>query len=76
MKKVDARGGGYKLGRLELWSSVLWLHAVGRIWSIFAIRSYNSKEPLQLTQYSVYKGVKAVAASIVKISKGVVSKVP
>jgi len=75
MKKVDARGEDVKLERLGLWSSALWLHAVGRIWSIFAIRLYDSKESLQLTQYSMYKGVQAVSARIVKISKGVVSKV-
>lgn len=75
MNKVDARGEDIKQGRLGLWSSVLWFHAIGRIWPILAIELYESKESLQLMQYSVYKGVKAVSARIVKISKGVVSKV-
>lgn len=76
MNKVDARGEDIKLGRLGLWSSsALWFHAIARIWSILAIGLHESKESLQLTQYSVYKGVKAVSARIVKISKGVVSKV-
>lgn len=63
MKKVDARGEDIKPGRLGLWSSLLWPHAIGRIWPIFAVRLYDSRESLRLTQYSVYKGVKAVPAS-------------
>lgn len=75
MKKVDARGEDIRLERLGLWTPVPWLHAFGTIWPIFAIRLYYSNESLQLMQYSVYKGVKAAFAKLVKLSKGVISKV-
>lgn len=81
MKKVDARGEDIKLGRLGLWTPVPWLCAFGTVWPIFAIGLYDSKESLQLMQYSVCstcsvcKGVKAACAKLVKISEGVVSKV-
>lgn len=70
MQKVDARGEDIKLGSLGLWT-----RAFGTIWPIFAVGLYDSKESLQLTQYSVYKAVKAAFAKLVKISKGIVSKV-
>lgn len=63
-----------KLGRLGLCSSVLWLRAVGRIWSIFAIRLYNSAESLQLTQYRAYKVFKPFLPEQSKLVKELFQK--
>lgn len=63
-----------KLGRLGLCSSVLWLHAVGRIWSVFAIRLYDSAESLQLTRYIACKVLKLFLPEQSKLVKELFQK--
>lgn len=72
--KIDAGGKHIKPGRSGLGSSVLWLCATDRIWSIFAIRLYDSKESLHSTVST--RALRLFLAAVVKISKGAVAKVP
>lgn len=72
--KIDAGGKHIKPGRSGLGSSVLWLCATDRIWSIFAIRLYDSKESLHSTVST--RALRLFLAAVVKISKEAVAKVP
>lgn len=73
-KKIDARGKLIKPGRSGLRSSVLWIWAIDRIWSISAIRLYDSEESLHSTV--PVRVLRLFLPAIVKISKRAVSKVP